>query len=122
MWAGDVAPLATSREPEVTPLAAALMVMLLALVLAIVTQPLNAIRRKRRGAYAAELAELEAERDLKYQEIRDAELDHEMGKHSDEDFAAVDGALKEEALKILDRIEAVQALESASTESHSETH
>lgn len=91
-----------------TPLAATLMVILLAVVLAIVTHPLNAVRKQRRGAHAAEIAELEAERDLKYQEIRDAELDYEMGKHSDEDFAAVDGTLKAEALQILNRIEALQ--------------
>lgn len=91
-----------------TPFAAALMVVLFGVVLAIVTQPLNAIATKRRGAHAAEIAELEAERDLKYQEIRDAELDHEMGKHSDEDFAAVDGGLRAEALEILNRIEALQ--------------
>lgn len=91
-----------------SPLAATLMVVLLGVVLAIVTQPLNAVRRKRRGARDAELAELEAERDLKYQEIRDAELDHEMGKHSDADFAAVDGALRAEALEILNRIEALE--------------
>ncbi len=37
----------------------------------------------------ATVAELEAAREAKYAEIREAELDHEMGKLSDEDFEAV---------------------------------
>ena len=36
--------------------------------------------------------ELEAAREAKYREIRDAELDYRTGKLSQEDFAATDGA------------------------------
>jgi regulatory protein YycH of two-component signal transduction system YycFG len=53
-----------------------------------------------------EIAELEAAREAKYREIRDAELDHRTGKLSDADYEAVDGALRAEAseiLKALDR-------------------
>ncbi|HZU60121.1 MAG TPA: hypothetical protein VE983_04105 [Solirubrobacteraceae bacterium] len=49
----------------------------------------------------AELRELEAERDAKLRELRDAELDHRTGKLSDEDYRAVDGALRAEAIQIL---------------------
>ncbi len=50
---------------------------------------------------ASEIAELEAARDAKYREIRDAELDHRTGKLSDADYDAVDQTLRAEALAIL---------------------
>ena len=39
---------------------------------------------------APSVAELEAAREAKYREIRDAELDHQTGKLSDADFEAID--------------------------------
>jgi hypothetical protein len=48
-----------------------------------------------------EIAELEAARDAKYREIRDAELDVRTGKLSDDDYAALDGTLRGEAIEIL---------------------
>jgi hypothetical protein len=54
------------------------------------------------GASArAALDELEAAREAKYAEIREAELDHRTGKLSDEDYEAVDAALRSEAISIL---------------------
>lgn len=50
---------------------------------------------------ASELGELEAARDAKLRELRDAELDLRTGKLSDEDFAAVDASLRREAIEIL---------------------
>jgi cytochrome c-type biogenesis protein CcmF len=47
--------------------------------------------------------ELEALKEAKYREIRDAELDHAAGKLSDEDFALLDAELRKEAVEILDR-------------------
>jgi cytochrome c-type biogenesis protein CcmF len=47
--------------------------------------------------------ELEALKEAKYREIRDAELDHAAGKLSDEDFALLDAELRKEAIEILDR-------------------
>ena len=58
-------------------------------------------RRPRRLLVAD--AELEALKEAKYREIRDAELDHASGKLSDEDFALVDAELRREAVEILDR-------------------
>jgi hypothetical protein len=52
-----------------------------------------------------DLAELEAERDAKYREIRDAELDHRTGKLSDADFQAIDRNLRAEAVEILRQID-----------------
>ena len=48
-------------------------------------------------------AELEALKEAKYREIRDAELDHAAGKLSDEDYALLDSELRKEAVEILDR-------------------
>jgi cytochrome c-type biogenesis protein CcmF len=47
--------------------------------------------------------ELEALKEAKYREIRDAELDHAAGKLSDEDYALLDAELRKEAVEILDR-------------------
>jgi hypothetical protein len=59
-------------------------------------------------AALAELADLEAAKEAKYREIRDAELDHRTGKLSAEDYAAVDGALRAEAVDLLKRIDAIR--------------
>jgi cytochrome c-type biogenesis protein CcmF len=52
---------------------------------------------------AAAVGELEALKEAKYREIRDAELDHAAGKLSDEDFAILNAELRNEAVEILDR-------------------
>jgi cytochrome c-type biogenesis protein CcmF len=57
-------------------------------------------RGRRRGALVQ--TEGDARKEAKYREIRDAELDHAVGKLSDEDFAVVDAELRREALEILD--------------------
>jgi hypothetical protein len=49
--------------------------------------------------------ELEAERESKYREIRDSELDYRTGKLSREDYEAIDAQLRAEALEILNRLE-----------------
>jgi hypothetical protein len=49
--------------------------------------------------------DLEAAREAKYQEIRDAELDYRTGKLSREDYEAIDSELRAEAIEILDRLE-----------------
>jgi len=56
-------------------------------------------RGRRRGALVR--TEADARKEAKYREIRDAELDHAVGKLSDEDFAAVDAELRREAVEIL---------------------
>ena len=47
------------------------------------------------------LAEVEARKEAKYREIRDAELDHAAGKLSDEDWRRQDAELRREAIEIL---------------------
>jgi membrane protein implicated in regulation of membrane protease activity len=54
-------------------------------------------------------AELEAAKEAKYREIRDAELDHGMGKLSEADWRAVDRELREEAAQILRRLDQLDA-------------
>jgi hypothetical protein len=58
---------------------------------------------------APRLADLEAARTAKYLEIREAELDHRTGKLSDEDYEAVDGALRSEAIEILRQLDTAEA-------------
>jgi cytochrome c-type biogenesis protein CcmF len=60
-------------------------------------------RGPRRGAFVR--TEADAQKEAKYREIRDAELDHAAGKLSDEDFALLDAELRREAVEILDRVE-----------------
>jgi hypothetical protein len=62
---------------------------------------------------SARRAELEAAKEAKYREIRDAELDRQMGKLSAEDHRAVDRELRGEAIEIL---RALDALEGTSPE------
>ena len=46
-------------------------------------------------------ATLEAAKEAKYREIRDAELDHRMGKLSEADWRATDRELRAQAIEIL---------------------
>jgi hypothetical protein len=64
------------------------------------------------GALRTELASLEAARDAKYREIRDAELDHRTGKLSDADFEELDRGLRAEAVEILHALDRARAASS----------
>ena len=56
----------------------------------------------------AQRAELEAAKEAKYREIRDAQLDLEMGKLSKDDHRAVDRELRAEAIELLKRLDALE--------------
>jgi hypothetical protein len=84
-------------------------ILLLAAVILIVSGPLRRARRPP-GAEEPQLEELEAAREAKYREIRDAELDFRTGKLSREDYEAVDEALRAEAIAILDKLERLRPL------------
>jgi hypothetical protein len=58
---------------------------------------------------AFDLADLQAARDAKYREIRDAELDHRTGKLSDPDYDAIDAGLRAEAIEILRALDRAMA-------------
>ena len=51
------------------------------------------------------VAELEAAKEAKYREIRDAELDYRMGKLSEEDWRATDRELRAQAIAILRQLD-----------------
>jgi hypothetical protein len=75
---------------------------ILAVVVIVVTGPLRSVSRP--SAIVddnADIADLEAAREAKYREIRDAELDHSTGKLSDADYEAVDATLRAEAVELL---------------------
>jgi hypothetical protein len=80
---------------------------LLAAVILVVSGPLRGARSRADPA-DLERGDLEAAREAKYREIRDAELDYRTGKLSREDHRAVDAALRAEALEILNRLEALE--------------
>ena len=85
-----------------------LVLIVLAVVVLVVTAPLRPGRAQAvEAAEAAERDELEAERDAKYREIRDAEMDHRTGKLSEEDWRALDRALRAEAVEILRRLDSL---------------
>jgi hypothetical protein len=77
-------------------------------VLAVVVLVVSAPLRRREGRELdvdAVREELEAERDAKYREIRDAELDHRTGKLSDGDWGTLDRSLRAEAVELLRRLD-----------------
>jgi hypothetical protein len=83
------------------------LILLAAVVAAVVAGPL-ARRGEAELQEDTRIEELRAAKEAKYREIRDAELDREMGKLSPEDWRAVDRDLRGEAIDILrelDRLE-----------------
>jgi hypothetical protein len=86
-----------------------IVLVVLATAVYVISAPLRSASRERepdRGAN--EVAELEAARDAKYREIRDAELDVRTGKLSDDDYHAIDRTLRSEAVDILHRLDEVR--------------
>ena len=79
-----------------------IVIAVLTIVVVLVSAPL------RRGAAARveerddlRRADLEAARESKYREIRDAELDYRTGKLSEADWKRLDRELRQEAIEIL---------------------
>jgi uncharacterized membrane protein len=79
---------------------AILVILALALVVWVVSGPLRRAEDPE-AAEAADRAALEAAKEAKYREIRDAELDWRTGKLSDEDYRDQDRRLRAEAVEIL---------------------
>ena len=89
-----------------------LVLAVLAIALYAISQPLLSARRA--SAIASDdVRALEAARDSKLQEIRDAEMDMRTGKLSDEDYRAIDGSLRSEAVQILEQLDDAVAHEDA---------
>jgi hypothetical protein len=88
-----------------------IVLVVLAVVVFVISGPLRAAAApggpvvvENESATAA-VDELEAEREAKYREIREAELDHRIGKLSDADHEAIDRALRTEAIEILRKLD-----------------
>lgn len=54
---------------------------------------------------SARRADLEAAKEAKYREIRDAELDYRTGKLAREDWQQLDGQLRADALELLELLD-----------------
>lgn len=85
-----------------------LAVAIVVLVAWFVTAPLRngpASGEEEEDPVVAELADLEARKEAKYRQIRDAEADRAAGKLTEEDFRRLDRELRGEAVDILKRID-----------------
>lgn len=82
------------------------------LVLAAVVGAVLSIPLRRRGEEErrdeTRLAELQAAKEAKYREIRDAELDFRMGKVSEADHRTTDRELRAQAIAILEQLDALE--------------
>jgi hypothetical protein len=85
-------------------------ILLVIAVLAVAVLMISGPLRRTRGAehcvaQSPERAELEAAKEAKYRQIREAELDRRTGKLSQEDWRALDAELRAEAIELLRRLD-----------------
>jgi hypothetical protein len=85
-------------------LAPLIVIALLGVVVWLVSGPLRTAPAVEE-AEAARREDLEAAKEAKYREIRDAELDYRTGKLSEEDWRALDRDLRAEAMDLLRRLD-----------------
>jgi hypothetical protein len=83
------------------------LILLAAVVAAVVLNPLKT-RGEPERREQGHIEELQAAKEAKYREIRDAELDREMGKLSREDWREVDRELRAEAIEILQELDRLE--------------
>jgi hypothetical protein len=87
-----------------------LVLLILAVVVVVVSAPLRQARRGTTASPAAADREaLEAAKEAKYRDIRDAELDYRTGKLSEADWRALDRTLRAEAVELLRRADELDA-------------
>jgi len=86
--------------------AAALIVLLCIVGLVVITPLIRGAKAEAPDEGARE--ELEAAKEAKYREIRDAELDLQMGKLSTEHHRAIDRELRAQAIEILRRLDELE--------------
>jgi hypothetical protein len=87
-------------------LAPLIVIVVLTVVVLLVSAPLRGGASARAEEREEVLrADLEAAREAKYHEIRDAELDHRTGKMSQADWRRLDRELRAEAIEILRRLD-----------------
>jgi hypothetical protein len=86
-------------------LAPLIVIVLLAVVVWLVSGPLRAGASATDDVDVARREDLEAAKEAKYREIRDAELDRRTGKLSEADWRAIDRDLRAEAMELLRRLD-----------------
>jgi flagellar biosynthesis/type III secretory pathway M-ring protein FliF/YscJ len=92
-------------------------IVLIVIVVAIVVWFVSAPFRRSGGETAAasrqledpRIAALEARKEAKYREIKDAELDREQGKLSQADWSRQDAELRRDAIEILKELDEAKA-------------
>ena len=84
-------------------LAAVLLALVVALIVAVPLRHGPDVDRREDERRAA----LEAAKEAKYREIRDAELDFRMGKLTEADYRLTDGELRGQAIEILRELDAL---------------
>jgi hypothetical protein len=57
--------------------------------------------------YLARLEDLEAAKESRYREIREAEMDYRTGKIDEADWRAIDRQLRQEAMEVLRQLDAL---------------
>jgi hypothetical protein len=82
-----------------------LVIALLGLVVWLVSAPLRGRTAVVEDVEAARREDLEAAKEAKYREIRDAELDLRTGKLSESDWRVLDRELRREAMDLLRRLD-----------------
>jgi hypothetical protein len=85
-----------------------LVIVVLVVAVVVIVAPLRGGRGSE-VAGSGERAELEAAKEAKYREIREAELDYRTGKLAREDWRALDDTLRAEAIDLLRRLDALDA-------------
>ena len=90
--------------------ALALAVFALAVAL-VVIGPLRRGDREESAVEDARHEDLEAAKEAKYREIRDAELDYRMGKLTEDDWRAGDRELRAQAMQILRELDELDGAE-----------
>jgi hypothetical protein len=86
-------------------LAPLIVIVLLAVVVWLVSGPLRAGASATEDPDVARREDLEAAKEAKYREIRDAELDLRTGKLSEADWRVIDRDLRAEAMELLRRLD-----------------
>jgi hypothetical protein len=88
-------------------LAPLIVIVLLGVVVWLVSGPLRAGASATEDSDVARREDLEAAKEAKYREIRDAELDLRTGKLSEADWRVIDRDLRAEAMELLRRLDEI---------------
>jgi crotonobetainyl-CoA:carnitine CoA-transferase CaiB-like acyl-CoA transferase len=86
-----------------------LIAVILVVLAVFVTAPLRRAAGTPDEAEDPRIADLEARKQAKYREIRDAELDREAGKITEQEWRRQDGELRRDAIGILKQLDELEA-------------